>query len=258
MAVLLLRLCGPMQSWGVQSRFTNRDTALEPSKSGVIGLVCAALGKPRDEDVPPPPGHPGWPPLSQLAALKMGVRVDRPGQVMRDYQTAGGWRGKEGGGYGVPTADNTSRRTIVSERFYLADALFLVGLQGEEDLLERIYHALQQPVWQLYLGRKSFVPSCPIWLSDGFYPDSDDLSAGDELRCRLASYPYFCQAKKDPPDVLRLEIEVDYGQGDIVRPDQPVSFVSAMREHSLRHVVVEELQRKDLPPAKEELCICPC
>ena len=49
MAVLLLRLAGPMQSWGTQSRFTHRDTDLEPSKSGVIGLLCAAMGKPRDD-----------------------------------------------------------------------------------------------------------------------------------------------------------------------------------------------------------------
>jgi CRISPR system Cascade subunit CasD len=39
MAVLLLRLAGPMQAWGTQSRFVNRDTELEPSKSGVIGLL---------------------------------------------------------------------------------------------------------------------------------------------------------------------------------------------------------------------------
>ena len=43
MSVLLLRLAGPMQAWGTQSRFTVRDTGLEPSKSGVIGLLCAAL-----------------------------------------------------------------------------------------------------------------------------------------------------------------------------------------------------------------------
>jgi len=43
MPTLLLRLAGPMQSWGLSSRFTIRDTSLEPSKSGVLGLLCAAL-----------------------------------------------------------------------------------------------------------------------------------------------------------------------------------------------------------------------
>ena len=49
MSVLLMRLAGPMQSWGTQSRFGHRDTGTEPSKSGVIGLLCAALGWPRDQ-----------------------------------------------------------------------------------------------------------------------------------------------------------------------------------------------------------------
>ena len=46
-ATLLLRLQGPMQSWGTTSRFDERDTQLEPSKSGVLGLVCAAIGRDR-------------------------------------------------------------------------------------------------------------------------------------------------------------------------------------------------------------------
>ena len=44
MSTLLLRLAGPMQSWGTDSKFDVRRTGREPSKSGVIGLVAAALG----------------------------------------------------------------------------------------------------------------------------------------------------------------------------------------------------------------------
>ena len=44
MSVLLLRLAAPMQSWGTTSRFIHRDTGLEPSKSGIIGLLCAGPG----------------------------------------------------------------------------------------------------------------------------------------------------------------------------------------------------------------------
>ena len=82
-STLLFRVEGPMQSWGTQSRFSHRDTGHEPSKSGIIGLVCAALGKPREER----PGD-GFPTLRQLTALTMGVRVDREGRVERDYHTA--------------------------------------------------------------------------------------------------------------------------------------------------------------------------
>jgi len=110
---LLLRLTGPMQSWGLQSRFTVRDTAREPTKSGVIGLVCAALGRQREA------------PVDDLGQLQMGVRVDREGTLARDYQTAGGAR--HGESYGVATVDNKKPGTVISNRYYLADADFLVG-----------------------------------------------------------------------------------------------------------------------------------
>jgi len=41
---LLLWLEAPMQSWGVDSKFSRRDTLNFPTKSGVLGLVCCALG----------------------------------------------------------------------------------------------------------------------------------------------------------------------------------------------------------------------
>ncbi|MBI5033526.1 MAG: type I-E CRISPR-associated protein Cas5/CasD [Chloroflexi bacterium] len=71
MNTLLLRLVGPMQSWGVASDFKERDTLREPSKSGVIGLLCAALGKPRAEKP-----NDGFATLAELSDLVMGVRVD--------------------------------------------------------------------------------------------------------------------------------------------------------------------------------------
>ena len=46
---LLLRLAGPLQSWGMLSHFNERDTARFPTRSGVIGLLAAALGIARDE-----------------------------------------------------------------------------------------------------------------------------------------------------------------------------------------------------------------
>jgi CRISPR system Cascade subunit CasD len=131
-----------MQSWGTRSRFTERDTANEPSKSGVIGLLCAALGRSRSAT------------LDDLTALTFGVRVDRPGRIERDYHTAAD----------VPNTGGKNRKTVVSRRFYLADAVFLVGLQGDADLLTEIDKALHQPRWPLFLGRKAFPPTPPVSL----------------------------------------------------------------------------------------------
>lgn len=164
MSVLLLRLSGPLQSWGVQSRFGHRDCALEPTKSGVIGLVCAALGRPRDA------------PLADLSALRMGVRADQEGRLMRDFHTAG-FDGH------LLTDGSISKSPVVSKRYYLADARFLVGLEGDDALLARLHDALRSPVWLLYLGRNAFPPGEPIWLPDG-------LRRGASLLEALRSWPW--------------------------------------------------------------------
>ncbi len=78
MATLLLRLAAPLQAWGVDSKFETRQSLREPSKSGVIGLLAAALGCPRDL-LP-----------EKLLALQMAVRVDQEGQLITDFHTAHG------------------------------------------------------------------------------------------------------------------------------------------------------------------------
>jgi len=237
MAVLLLRLCGPIQSWGTQSRFTNRDTDLEPSKSGVIGLLCAALGKPRDES------------LGELANLKMGVRVDREGTVKKDFHTAGGWHLKKDADYGVPTANAKDKKTVISHRYYLADACFLVALQGDDGLLKKLDARLQDPVWQLFLGRKSFLPGLPVWLKNGLRFHQSDVKEA------LVDYPYLCFSANSGhlPEKLRLEIETDYGVGERVKHDQPISFENANRRFGLRYVTTDWIERARLPSQKEEL-----
>ncbi len=71
MSTLLLRLAGPLQAWGTESRFNTRQTGPLPSKSGVIGLLAAALGLSRDAD------------LSALRELRFGVRTDQSGELLR-------------------------------------------------------------------------------------------------------------------------------------------------------------------------------
>ena len=155
MPTLLLRLAGTMQSWGTTSRFDQRDTGKEPSKSGVVGLLAAALGIDREN----------WTDLEPLTRLSMGTRHDRPGMPKRDYQTAGCAATDA-----VIKADGTQAKDggVVSDRFYLADAAFLVGLECDErSLLERTHAALRDPVWPLALGRQSYVPSESIWIENG-------------------------------------------------------------------------------------------
>ena len=228
MTTLLLRLAGPMQSWGTQSRFSIRDTGLEPSKSGVTGLLCAALGKPREEKL-----GDNFPTLSQLVSLKMAVRVDQPGIVKRDFHTAGGSHRKTDKDYGVIKADAKSKGTVVSERFYLSNADFLVGLETDnQELLERLSYALAHPYWQLCLGRKAFVPALPVHIPDGL--------KNTELLETIKTYPWNSlklYPSKKPDEKLQVIIDVTEETGDKsheVRHDVPVSFLE--RRFTIRYV----------------------
>jgi CRISPR system Cascade subunit CasD len=224
MSTLLLRLAGPMQSWGTQSRFSIRDTEREPSKSGVIGLLCAALGRPR------------WEPLDDLVALRMGVRVDREGSVAVDYQTAGGTH-RRGETYGVVRATGAPGGTVVSRRAYLADASYLVGLEAstaeQEALLQVLDWALARPTWPLFLGRKAFVPGEPVRL-----PDTPPCGPGlrpDDLESALLRYPW-PELDGRPAGRLRFVVEAEPGSTAEVRADVPLSFAIGERRFATRSI----------------------
>lgn len=214
MSVLLLRLAGPMQSWGTRSRFSNRDTGLEPSRSGVVGLLCAAKGIPREDDEA----------LKRFLPdqLRMAVRVNCEGRLMRDYHTAQNVRRAD--------TSKTPQDTVLSERFYLADADFLVGLEGNEAFLKELEAALANPVWQLWLGRKAFVPALPV--CEGVV--TGELLSVLRGRPWRKRWPY----QKPPREQLRYVVEVPYGTGE-PRQDVPLSFVSRERKFGVRHVTTE-------------------
>lgn len=205
MDTLLIRLVAPMQSWGVQSHYTIRDSGLEPSKSGVIGLFCAALGRPRTA------------PVDDLAALRMGVRVDREGALRSDYHIAQDVLDSSGG---------KTRDSIVTNRYYLADAAFLVGLEGRLDLLVELQAALYKPVWALYLGRKAFPPSMPVGLRDG-------LQHGKNLEQALSEYGWIVR-QRNPGATVRFVLDAAHGAQ--VRQDVPISF--SARSFSSRRIEV--------------------
>jgi CRISPR system Cascade subunit CasD len=210
---LLLRLAGPMQSWGTQSRFSIRDTGLEPSKSGVFGLLCAALGAPRGDDGT----------LRRLReGLVIGVRVDREGVMKKDFHTA-----KD-----VAKAAGGTKETEISDRWYLADADFLVGLESDDEALLRVLNeALAHPVWQLFLGRKSFVPALQVRVLDA--------PLESPLLETLEKYDWKTDRKGNLPERLRVAIDasaegVPGNWQTEIRQDVPLSF--AGRSFTIRQV----------------------
>ncbi|MFV0453173.1 MAG: type I-E CRISPR-associated protein Cas5/CasD [Propioniciclava sp.] len=205
MTVVLLRLAGPLQSWGQGSRFRRRDSARYPTKSGVLGLVAAAQGLRRTD------------PIEHLLALRFGVRVDQPGQFLTDFHTA--------------HTSGPRKPPVVSYRDYLADAVFVAGLEGDLSLIEGIAETLERPRHPLYLGRRA----CPIegQLILGLVEEplatalvNADWQAGPSARHRAAT-------------TVPLDVYIDgddTGRTSAVR-DVPLSFSPAGRDYGWRNVV---------------------
>ena len=206
MTVLLLRLAAPLQSWGTSSRFVRRGTGRAPSKSGVIGLLAAAKGRRRTD------------PLEDLLSLQVGVRVEQPGRLERDFQTA---RSRDG-----------STSMPLSYRFYLADAVFLAAVEGDRALLEGLHEALRRPVFPLFLGRRSCPPAGPIskGLREGTV--ADVLTAEP-----WAASAWVQRAERRPSVVLDTVLDCPPGAAgsDVVR-DEPLSFDPTRREYGWRSV----------------------
>lgn len=198
--MLILRLEGPLQSWGLRAQWDVRDTGDEPSKSGIVGLLGCALGYTMHD-----------PRLIDLdRRLQLGVRVEQPGSLLTDFHTVSGVMATAEGGV-KGSADDPS--TIISRRTYLQDAAFLVVLSGPAELLEVCGAALQAPVWPVYLGRKACPPSRPVF--ERLTTDYDSLV--DALR----GYPWELHwpvgAKRTPE---RRRIVWEDPDGEFLRPDR--------------------------------------
>ncbi|AZK98093.1 MULTISPECIES: type I-E CRISPR-associated protein Cas5/CasD [Streptomyces] len=213
MSVLLLRLAGPLQAWGASARFVRRTTQSAPTKSGVIGLLAAARGIDRGDDEG----------LARLAALRFGVRIDQPGVHVRDFQTA--------------HHAATGKSMPLSERFYLADAVFTAGLEGDRAFLDELAGALRTPVYALFLGRRSCPPDPGIVLGVHDVPLDAALS-GEPWRAA----PWYGRRRSRDRTVSLTVLREPGGdeergeRGDVLR-DQPLSFSAEHRRHALRAVV---------------------
>lgn len=212
MTVLALTLAGPLQAWGSSSRFTTRATDDAPTKSGIIGLLAAARGLRRTD------------PIEDLVGVRFAVRIDQPGTLLRDFQTARTLDGRES----MP----------LSYRFYRADARYLVGLEADESLLAGVAESLLHPVFPLYLGRRSCPPSEPLRPS---------LREGD-LEAFLLTEPWVAAPwwrRRHPDGDTRVEFRIDAGvseplrpyvQGELVLRDEPISFDPEHRQYGWRAI----------------------
>lgn len=216
MKALCIPLIGPMQSWGSRSNFSDRDCERTPTKSGVIGIVASAMGLERGSD------------LARFRNLGFGVRCEREGSIRREFQTA----------LDVAKADGKpDKNPQVSTRYYLADAAFVAVLCGDESLIKEIHAALKAPVWQPFLGRRSYIPSIPIFDPIGPF-DADSLKAA------LLARPLIMGTSER----ARIRLEYDSSaSGFTLRMDEPLSFCVSRRAYAARHVKTEFIDAATFP-----------
>lgn len=218
-AVLALRLEGPMQSWGYDSQFNRRSTGLFPTKSALIGLCCAAMGLSRgsaeEKDA-----------LGKFAVTKlMCIAVPRKVRNreisvkrMQDYHTVMRTRSAEG---------KIKNNAVLTYRHYLNDARFIALFEGDRQFLEEVGKYLCNPIWGVWLGRKTCIPSTPVFA--GIYVTKEEVTK--ELK----------ELDGKPLDMFTRVQEVDsFDSGINSYMDQPVSFELYARRFVPRRVMLHE------------------
>lgn len=217
-ACLALRLEGPFQAWGTSSQYNRRLTGLLPSRSGIAGMLCAAMGLDRgsqEEQVF----------LTAFSALSM-LAVAVPRQCggrelevrrMEDFHTVQNTLKAAGG----------LKDCHITHRQYLQDAAFMVFLTGSRETLEKAGAALRDPVWGIWLGRKACIPSAPVFA--GLF---DGESAA------------VAQCLPEPlDDCIYNRDACSFADGEDSLADIPLSFASAARRFSLRRVKTHQGMR---------------
>ena len=232
-ACLALLLDGPLQSWGFASRFQRRTTGLHPTKSGVAGLICAAMGLAKGSSEERER-------LPELSKLKMtSIAIPRrnaadstplPIRRLEDYHTVLGTR---------RASNKMNPNAVETRRQYLLDARFGVILEGDRAVLERGAAALQDPVWGVWLGCKSCIPASPILRS----PLTTMAEAQHAL---IGDAPL--HAFTTVTDVERFD------EGTDSLNDQPVSFGDGnssgpdTRQFAVRRILLAPGSGEDLQP----------
>jgi CRISPR system Cascade subunit CasD len=146
---LALVLDSPLQAWGTSSQFERRTTGLAPSKSGITGMICAAMGLQKGSETETAA-------IRTIAAAEMlSITVPKSRRMQRliDYHTVQGTR---------RASNEPNKQAVETQREYLLDARFALILGLPREFACNTAEALQNPIWGIWLGRKSCIPAEPV------------------------------------------------------------------------------------------------
>jgi CRISPR system Cascade subunit CasD len=210
MRYLLLWLEGPLQSWGTDSKFNRRSTLPFPSRSGVTGLICAALGAGGEQtELLLELSH-----YSQVVISYLKESYELP--YLRDFHMVGSGYDEKDPWQLLHIPKTTERKkavgggTKLTYRYYLQNAKFAVILELP-DSIGHIPEALKQPVWDIYLGRKNCAPTDFIFRSV-----FDAFANAEEAAQKLAE-------EKNLKEAFRV-LEGEHEGEQLTLNDVPVKF----------------------------------
>lgn len=226
-ACLALLLDAPLQSWGFASRFQRRTTALHPTRSGLLGMMCAALGLDKG-------GEEEKAFLARMEEVKITVIAIRrqpegcsePVEVRRleDYHVTGGGYDDKSQTQSIPrkASGGPCDNPTLSYRQYLCDAKFGVVLAGPRRTLTEVAAGMRNPRWGVWLGRKSCIPAAPVLFGDLVSSADDAVAALEKATGRALT------------NAARIEEAESFAEGTDTLPDAPVNF--AKREFKPRRI----------------------
>lgn len=217
-SVLALRLQGPLQSWGIDSRFDERRSGSFPSKSGLIGLVAAAMGLKKGSSSEARQ-------LPRLAALELlVVRESLPEpERLWDFHTVRNVRRAEPRNTNPDSKGSDAYKEMdVTRREYLCDCSFLAFFSGEAEIIAEVGAALENPVFGIWLGRKCCLPSSPVFA--GIYPDESSAVAA-VLKVPLDERAWERDSSSGNTAAWRLDLPLCYGHPNGAKRKMAARFV---------------------------------
>lgn len=230
---LALYLRAPLQSWGASSKFGDRGTLDAPTRSGLTGLLAAACGVDKNDEA----RDRDW--LARAARLSFEVVGFKRGDRMTDYHTVGArydendpWQRRM-----IPTKAEDGKpkdNATVTHRDYLVDSVFGAVLSGDDAFVAEMAAALENPVWGVWLGRKSCIPTEPVFAGVFDSVEAAHAALADRWRRSAES----AGKNVDENSVAFSVVEVLPDEADETVLDIPVSY--AKREFHARGIRREQ------------------